>query len=121
MEPIQPRRNPIPYLIALAVLLLFLVVKCLNTPHRDSSEKPLPKKEETALRRQAEQALKRADSLQVVADSVLVHSHEAYALGVAAGKEAAALRLETHAKPSPHAQAPTPASVKQLQQFYNEY
>lgn len=121
MEPTQPRRNPLLLIGAVALLLLALLVKWCNTPHRDSSEVPLPNKQVQALRRQAEQAQRRADSLLVVADTAVAHSREAYALGVTAGKEAAALRLETHAKPSPHAQAPTPATTKQLQQFFNDY
>jgi hypothetical protein len=121
MEPTQPRRNPLPYLIGGALLLLLLLVKWCNTPHQDSSEKPLPSKQEKLLQKQRDQALKRADSLLVVADTAVAHSREAYALGVQARKEAAALRLETHPKPTPHAQVPTPASAKQLQQFFNEY
>lgn len=119
----QPTPNSLRRTLILggAALLLFLVVKCLNTPRQDSSEKPRPNSEVKALIKERDLALKRADSLVVVADTAVAHSREAYALGLEAGKEAAALKAENHLKPTPHAQAPTPASTKQLQQFFNDY
>jgi flagellar biosynthesis/type III secretory pathway M-ring protein FliF/YscJ len=121
MQPSTTNARRTIILVLVVLLLLFLVVKCLNTPRRDSSEKPLANKEEKALERKMAQALHRADSLQAVADSLVSSSRLVYALGVDAGKEAAALRLETHSKPSPHVQAPTPASTKHLQQYFDEY
>jgi hypothetical protein len=122
MEPTPSRPNPLLYVGILVVILLALAVAWLNTPHQDSTEKPLPRKQEEALRNEAVRANRRADSLQAVSDTAVVHSLEAYAQGVQDGKEAAALKLETHSSPKPHAQLPpTPASAKQLQQYFNEY
>jgi hypothetical protein len=121
MQPSTTKARRTIFLVLVVLLLLFLVVKCLNTPRRDSSEKPMSNKAENAMRREADRANHRADSLQAVADSLVSSSRIVYALGVDAGKEAAALRLETHSKPKTHAQAPTPATTKQLQQFFNDY
>jgi hypothetical protein len=121
MQPSTTNARRLLYVVLGALFVLALLVKWCNTPRRDSSEKPLPRKEEKALERKMAQAVHRADSLQAVADSLVSSSRIVYALGVDAGKEAAALRLETHSKPSTHVQAPTPASTKHLQQYFDEY
>jgi hypothetical protein len=121
MQPSTTNARRLLYVVLGVLFVLALLVKWCNTPRRDSSEKPMSNKAENAMRYEAARANHRADSLQVVADSAAIRSQRAYALGVDAGKEAAELRLETHSKPNPHAQAPTPTTTKQLQQFFNDY
>lgn len=108
--------------LAIALVLLVGVVTYLNTPRRDSSETPMPRREEKQLRQQVQVLTQRADSLRVEADTARAHSQIAYAKGVEAGEEALKARLETHQPPKSHAKVPpTPTSVKHLQQYFNEY
>jgi hypothetical protein len=122
METIEAYLKAKWYWFLAGLLVVILLVSYLNTPHQDSTEKPMSRQAEKELIRQRDAALKLAKQQEAKADSAAKHSQVAYEQGVEAGEEAMKARLETHQPPKAHAKTlPTPAATKHLQQYFDEY
>lgn len=116
-EPTTPRRNPLPLLMAGALLLLMLLVKWCNTPHQDSSEKPLPKPQVKVLLQDDKKLQAQIEHYKHKADSAESASDRAYARGVQDAKEAIQLHQQSrHASPVTRS-----ASAAELQSILSKY